>query len=141
MAKSISLDGTKFDKKADVELYLKRKMDSYTIDAPIPVADTGLWFEVLQKHEWFEEYVDFGIHHFEVARSEHRPNLRNMVVANDRGDNKPFSYSKYLSRGPLSKLAKVKAALRLEIEPQSSTTGRRDLQVRLRYRALSVASP
>lgn len=118
MAKPITLDGTKFDKKDDAERHLRRKMESYEIDAPIPDEDTGLWFEVLQKHEWFEEYVDFGIHHFSVTRSEQRRNLRNMVVVNARDEKKPFSYNKYLSRGPLSKLAKVKAALRIEVDPQ-----------------------
>lgn len=118
MAKSITLDGTKFDQKDDAERYLRGKMESYEIDAPIPDADTALWFEVLQKHEWFEEYAEFGIHHFAVTWSEQRSNYRNMVVVNARGEKKPFSYNKYLSRGPLPKLAKVKAALRTEVDPE-----------------------
>ena len=49
MAKSVTLDGTKFDQKDAAEHYLRGKMESYEIDAPIPDADTALWFEVLQK--------------------------------------------------------------------------------------------
>ncbi|MCK1443404.1 DUF3223 domain-containing protein [Bradyrhizobium sp. 48] len=118
MAKTITLGDKTFAKKEAAMGYLSDKMESYAIDAPIPDADIELWFEVLQKHEWFQEYVDFGIQHFAVTWSTQRPNYRNMIVVNDRGEKKPFSYHKYLSRGPLSKLAKVKAALRTEVDPQ-----------------------
>ena len=117
MAK-ITLSGRIFVKQEDAKGYLRDKMENYEIDRPIPDADIPLWFEVLQKHEWFDEYVMHGIHYFAAARSEQRPNLRNMVVVNDRGERKPFSYHKYLSRGPLPKLAKVMAALRTEVGQQ-----------------------
>jgi hypothetical protein len=117
MAK-ITLGGIIFVNQEDAKSYLNCKMASYEIDTPIPDAEIPLWFEVLQKHEWFDEYVTHGIHSFAAARSEQRPNLRNMVVVNDQGEQKPFSYYKYPSRGPLSKLAKVKAALRIEVGQQ-----------------------
>lgn len=117
MAK-ITLGGIIFANQEDAKGYLNKKMASYEIDMPIPDAEIPLWFEVLQKHEWFDEYVTHGIHSFAATRSEQRPNLRNMVVVNDQGEQKPFSYYKYLSRGPLSKLAKVKAALRTEVGQQ-----------------------
>jgi hypothetical protein len=117
MAK-LTLGGTTFAKKEDAMLHLSDKMASYEIDTPIPDVDVPLWSEVLQKHEWFDEYVTFGIHHFAITRSKERPNLRNMVVVNDRGEQKPFSYHKYLTRGPLPKLAKVMAALRVEVDQQ-----------------------
>lgn len=117
MAK-ITLGALDFAKQDDAKAYLRDKIAAYVIGAPIPDTDVALWFAVLQKHEWFDEYVTHGINHFTAAWSEQRPNLRNMVVVNDRGERKPFSYHKYLTRGPLSKMAKVLAALRTEIEPQ-----------------------
>lgn len=117
MAK-ITLDGATFAKGEDAKRYLLGKMNGYPLNKPIPDIDVPLWFDVLQRHEWFEEYVDHGIHHFIVTPSDQRPNLRNMAVVNDRGERRPFSYQKYLTRGSLTKLAKVKAALRTEIEPQ-----------------------
>jgi hypothetical protein len=117
MAK-ITLGGITFAKLEDAKKFLRDKMEAYEIDAPIPDPDISLWFEVLQKHEWFDEYVTHGIQYFAVTWSDQRPNLRNMVVVNDQGERKPFSYQKYLSGGPLSKLAKVTAALRTEIGQQ-----------------------
>lgn len=117
MAK-ITLNGVAFAKGDDAKQYLHDKMQNYELGKPIPGEDVALWFEVLQKHEWLEEYIEHGIHHFVAAQSVQRPNLRNMVVVNDRGEQKPFSYHKYLTRGPLTRLAKVKAAFRTEIEPQ-----------------------
>src|SRR6266404_4057926 len=114
MAK-ITIAGVTFANQEAAKDYLRDKMNSYLIGAHIPAADVALWFEVLQKHEWFVEYVDHGIHSFTAAPSEQRPNLRNMVVVNDRGEHKPFSFQKYLTKGSLSKLAKIMAAFRTEI--------------------------
>lgn len=90
MAKII-LGGIIFANQEDAKSYLNNKMASYEIDTPIPDAEIPLWFEVLQKHEWFDEYVTHGIHSFAATRSEKRPNLRNMVVVNDQREQKPFS--------------------------------------------------
>jgi hypothetical protein len=117
MAK-ITLGGITFAKLEDANSYLRDKLESYEIDKPVPDADISLWFEVIQKHEWFDEYLTHGIHYFAATWSEQRPNLRNMVVVNDLGAQKPFSYQKYLSGCPLSKLTKVMAALRTEIAQQ-----------------------
>jgi hypothetical protein len=117
MAK-ITLGGMTFARLDDAKGYLRDKVENYEIDKPIPDADISLWFQVIQRHEWFGEYVTHGIHYFAATWSEQRPNLRNMVVVNDQGEQKPFSYQKYLSGGPLSKLAKVGAALRTEVGQQ-----------------------
>jgi hypothetical protein len=117
MAK-VTLGGITFAKLEDAKKFLRDKMEAYEIDAPIPDPDVALWFEVLQKHEWFDEYLKHGIQYFAVTWSDQRPNLRNMVVVNEQGEQKPFSYQKYLSGDPLSKLAKVTAALRTEIGQQ-----------------------
>jgi hypothetical protein len=104
-------------------------MNAYHIGATVPAADVPLWFEVLQKHEWFAEYVEHGIQHFAAAWSEQRPNLRNMVVVNAEGLHKPFTYHKYLTRGALPKMAKVMAALRTEIAEQIAPLSRRGFHV------------
>jgi hypothetical protein len=118
VAKPITLNGNTFAKRGDAMVYLHGKMWSYPINAPIPASDVPLWAAVLQKHEWYDEYVEHGIAYFAATLSEQRPDLRNMVVVNDHGEQKPFTYHKYLTRGPLSKLAKIKAALRTEIAEQ-----------------------
>jgi len=118
MAKSLTLNGTAFATLADAKQYLHAKMWSYQVSAPIPPADAPLWCEVLQKHEWYDEYIEHGIAYISVAWSEQNPDLRNMVVVNNQGERKPFSYLKYLGKGPLSKITKVKAALRKEVEQQ-----------------------
>src|SRR5262245_44682166 len=118
MAKAITLNGATFATRDDAMAYLHAKMWSYTINAPIPAIDVQLWAAVLQKHEWYDEYVEHGVAYFAAALSEQRRDLRNMVVVNDQGEHKPFSYHKYLTRGPLSRLAKIKAALRSEIAEQ-----------------------
>ena len=118
MAKAITLNGATFSKLADAKQHLQSRMRGYEIGTPIPDEDVPLWAEVLERHEWYGEYVEHGIAYYSVAWSEQNPNLRNMVIVNDQGEQKPFSYLKYLAKGPLSKVAKVKAALRTEIEQQ-----------------------
>ena len=115
--KAVRLANMNFAKKAEAEEFLRERMQSYVLDERIPADEEALWFSVLQRHEWFDEYVAHGIKFFAVARSVERPNLRNMVAVNEQGEQKPFSYKKYLTGAPLSKLSKVKAALRLEVVP------------------------
>jgi hypothetical protein len=107
-----------FANREEAKGYLRKKVENYELGKPVPDTDASLWSEVILKHEWFDEYVTHGIDYFSAARSEQRPNLRNMVVVNGQGEQKPFSYQKYLSGAPLSKLAKVKAALRTEVDQQ-----------------------
>jgi hypothetical protein len=109
--------------------YLSGKMTTYNVGRSIPDGDAALWFAVLQKHEWFDEYVAHGIDHFSIARSEQRPNLFNMVVVNANGETKPFSYQKYLSGEPLPRLKKILAAMRSEIATQIDTVARKGMHV------------
>lgn len=113
-----TLAGTDFPSADAVKVHLRDKMNSYPLHVPIPAGDVASWFEVLQKHEWFNEYVEHGIDHISVAPSAERPKLRNMVVVNAAGERKPFSFQKYLTRGALSRTAKILAALRFEITEQ-----------------------
>lgn len=117
----ITLAGFTHSSAEAAKAFLRDKMNSYTLHAPIPATDVALWFEVLQRHEWFDEYVAHGIVYISVAPSADRPRLRNMVVVNAIGEQKPFSFHKYLTRGALSRLSKVMAALRTEIDDQVST--------------------
>ena len=53
------MGGTTFAKLEDAREFLRDKMEAYEIDAPIPDPDVALWFEVLQKDEWFDEYIQY----------------------------------------------------------------------------------
>lgn len=116
--KAVSIGGINFSSKAEAEEFLRAKMWTYELGKPIPDEDVALWFDVLQRHEWFDEFVDHGISSFAAARSLERPHLRNMVVVNAAGEQKPFSYHKYLTKSALSKLERVTRALRTEIASQ-----------------------
>lgn len=114
----LTLAGIVYPSADAAKAFLRDKMNSYVLHAPIPAADVALWFEVLQKHEWFAEYVEHGIDHISVAPSEQQPHLRNMVVVNSAGEQKAFSFLKYLTRGALPRMARIMAALRTEVDDQ-----------------------
>jgi hypothetical protein len=116
MAK-VTLDGREFRTVGEAKQFLQTKMKGYALNQPVPDEDCPIWFSYLQKHEWFEKYVEFGIHRFVFVKNEKFP-TSGMAVENRSGERWPFSYHKYLDGKPLTKLTRVKVALRMEITSQ-----------------------